>query len=106
MDHIVRGMKVLGGDGPIPRMGYELHADDVAIDIIEDDRLGGRFTYSVAETVLRGTWDLLAQYGFSTVYMEIFLDSLVAANRIGEIVVQMIEENGTVTTAVPAATDT
>ena len=108
MDEIVGGMRVRGGDGPIPSMGYILRADDVAIDIYSADARGRRFTYSIAETVLRGTWELLARYGFFGIYMEIFIGpSLEVANHIGEIVVQRTEaSNGTVASAVPAATDT
>ena len=105
MDEIVRAMKVHGGDGPVPPMGYILRADDVAMDIYSDDGAGPLFTFSVAETVLRGTWELLAQYGFYSVYMEIFLGSQATANHIGEINVQNADSNGTVATAVPAATD-
>ncbi len=99
-------MRVHGGDGPIPPVGYILRADDVAIDIYSDAGSGDRFTFSVAETVLRGTWEILAQYGFFSVDMEIFLGSQAAANHIGEIVALRTESNGTVATAVPAATDT
>ena len=107
MDEIVLGMRVHGGDGPIPPMGYILRADDVAIDIYADDARRGRFTFTIAETVLRGTWELLARYGFFSIYMEIFIGSLEVANHIGEIVVQRTEySNGTVASAVPAATDT
>ena len=106
MDEIVHDMRVFGGDGPIPPMGYILRADDIAIDIYLDDGRGNRFTYSVAETVLRGTWELLARYGFYAVSTEIFLGSLDVGNHIGEIVVQWTGENGTVATAAPAATDT
>lgn len=105
MDEIVRQMRIYGGDGPVPLMGYILRADDIVIDIFSVDGRGSRFTYSVAETLLRGTWELFAQYGFYAVYMKIFLGSLDAGNHIGEIVVHRGVGNGTVTTTVPA-TDT
>lgn len=106
MDEIVRDMRVYGGDGPIPPMGYILRANDVAIDLASDEGHGARFTCSIAETVLRGTWELFADYGFSNVYMEIFLDSQAEENQIGAIVVQRMSSNGTVPTVVSAAIDT
>lgn len=106
MDDIVREMRNHGGDGPIPTMGYILVADDVAIDLYTDVASGDHFTRSVAETVLRGTWELLALYGFSSVVMEIFLGSQAALIRIGDIVVGRTQSNRTVAAAVRAATDT
>lgn len=106
MDEIVRDMRVHGGDGPIPPMGYTFRADDVSIDIYLDGDRRDRFTFSVAATVLRGTWELLAQHGFYSVYLVIFLGSEAAENHIGEIIVLRPEPSGTVATAVPAATDT
>ena len=106
MDEIVREMRVERGDGPIPPKGYVLRAGDIGINIYSDDSRGNRFTYSVAATVLHGIWELLAQYGFFTVAMEIFLDSLDGDNHIGEISVLRTIRNGTVTTEVPVATDT
>ena len=106
MDQLVPEMRIDGVDGPIRSVGYVLRADDVLIDIDSDDEHRGRFENSIAETVLRGTWELLARYGFTTVYMEIYIDSQVEANYIGYIEVKREVESGTVTTAVPAATDT
>lgn len=89
MDEIVRQMRVFEGDPPIPHIGYILRADDVAIDIYSGAIFSGRFTCSVAETVLRGTWELLAAYGFSSVYItDIFLGSQAAENRIGHLAVE------------------
>ena len=82
---IVHEMKVFNGDGPIPPLGYILLADDVLIDLYPDQGRGGRVTYSIAETVLRGTWELLTEYGFSNVYMKIFLGSQAEENQIGGI---------------------
>ncbi len=106
MDEIVHGMRDHGGDGPIPTIGYILHAEDVAIDVYPNESRGGLFTFSVAETVLRGTWELMAAYGFYSVHMEIFLGPQAMADYIGQITVQRTESNSTVATAVPAATDT
>ena len=106
MDEIVRDMRVHGGDGPIPPVGYILRADDVAIDIYRDEERGDHFTCSIAETVLRGTWELFAEYGFSNVYMEICLGSQAEENQVGEIFVEGILSNGSVAAAIPAATDT
>ena len=88
MDEIVRDMKFFDGDGPIPRIGYILVANDVAIDVYSDEERGARFTCSIAETVLRGIWELLADYGFSNVDVEVFLGSQAEENQIGGIVVQ------------------
>ena len=106
MDEIVREMRVNGGDGPIPHIGYILRADDVAIDVYTDEERGDYFTCSIAESVLRGTWELFAEYGFSNVYMEIFLGSQAEENQVGEIYVQGTLSNGSAAAAVPAATDT
>ena len=106
MDEIVHGMKDHGGDGPIPTIGYVLRSEDVAINIVPDEIHGALFPFSVAETVLRGSWDLMAAYGFYSVHMEIFLGSQAEADYIGQITIQRTESNSTVATAVPAAVDT
>ena len=106
MGEIVLAMRVKRGDGPIPSTGYVLRAGDIGINIYSDDSRGNRFTYSVAAIVLRGIWELLAQYGFFTVAMEIFLSSLDVDNHIGEISVLRTVRNGTATTEVPVARDT
>ena len=85
MDEIVDDMR--HGDRPVSPPGYEIHADNVGIRIVLDYTHGGHFTTSVAETVLRGTWELFAEYGFSTVGMDIFLGSQGGSIFIGEIVV-------------------
>ena len=106
MDYIVLAMRVKRGDGPIPPTGYALRAGDIGINIYSDDSRGNRFMYSVAAIVLRGIWELLAQYGFFTIAMEIFLGSLDVDNHIGEISVLRTVRNGTVTAEVPVATGT
>ena len=105
MDEIVLAMRIERGDGPIPLTGYVLRAGDIGINIYSDDTRGNRFTYSVAAIVLRGIWEFLAQYGFLTVAMEIFLGSLDVDNHIGEISVLRTIRNGTMTPEVPVATD-
>ena len=85
MDEIVNDMR--HGDRPVSPPGYEIHADNVGIRIVVDHTHGGHFTTSVAETVLRGTWELFAEYGFSTVEMDIFLRSQSGSISIGEITV-------------------
>ena len=107
MDDIVRRMRVFEGDPPIPSIGYILRADDAAIDVYSDNVHGDRFTCSVAETVLRGTWELLAGYGFSSIYItDIFLGSQAAENRIGHLAVERTGPTALWPTAVSAATDT
>ena len=85
MDEIVDDMR--HGDRPVSPPGYEIHADNVGIRIVVDYTYGGHFTTSGAETVLRGTWELFAEYGFSTVEMDILLDSQGGSIPIGEIIV-------------------
>lgn len=87
MDDIVHNMKVSGGDASIPARGITLDADNVGIGLYHTI-LGDQFTLSVAETVLRGTWELFAEYGFSTVEMDIYLGSQAGWIRIGNLFVE------------------
>ena len=85
MDEIVDDMR--HGDRPVSPPGYEIHADNVGIRIVVDYTHGRHFTTSVAETVLRGTWELFAEYGFSTIEMDILLSPQGGSITIGEIIV-------------------
>ena len=104
MDVIVEDMRRDGGDAPVGDAGFELTSGPVIITVFAYEAMAQHFTRSIAASVLRGTWDLMAGYGFYTVHMEIFIGTQAPANHAGQILIESRPENGTVASSAPQVT--
>ena len=103
---IVEDMRDDGGDAPIGDSGFELVSIPVAITVFSYPAMARHFTHTVAESVLRGLWDLMACYGFFTLHIEIFIGAQLGAFHAGQLLVELRQGNSTATSLVPVVNKT
>ena len=103
---IVEDMRDDGGDAPIGDSRFELVSIPVAITMFSYPAMARPFTHTVAESVLRGLWDLMAYYGFFTLHIEIFIGAQLGAFHAGQLLVELRKGNSTATSLVPVVNKT